>query len=147
MWFAACFNKLLSAGRLARYAAPLFLVLSGELGAPDNQMTREGLRISIDDPAVASAWKVLRTVNCERCHGKDYEGLAAPSIVDYVRTQGREPFVRAVLDGNAVRGMPAYRGNPLVDANIEGIYRYFAGRADGSIGKEARPAMRGQVQR
>jgi len=99
--------------------------------------------MAIDDPAVASAWQALRTLNCERCHGKGYEGLAAPSIVDYARTQGRESFVRAVLEGNAPRGMPAYRGNPLIDANIEGIYRYFAGRADGSIGQEDRPAMRG----
>lgn len=96
----------------------------------------------MDDPRIASAWQALRTVNCERCHGKGYEGLAAPSIVDYARTQNRESFVRAVLDGNPPRGMPGYRGNPLIAENIDAIYLYFLGRADGSIEPGARPAPR-----
>lgn len=83
---------------------------------------------------VVGAWRILRAVDCARCHGKDYEGLAAPSIVDYARTQSREMFVRMVLDGDPARGMPAYRGNPLVIERIDDIYRYFRGRADGTIG-------------
>ena len=149
MWYPARVAGILQVGRVARCAAPLFLALSGELGAPDSigPSQPQQLRVGIDDPAVASAWLALRTLNCERCHGKGYEGLAAPSIVDYARTQDHASFVRAVLDGNAPRGMPAYRGNPLVDANIEGIYRYFAGRADGSIGPEAKPAARAAANR
>ncbi len=143
MWCLARAAGTLQVGRIARYAAPLFLALSGELGTPDiTGPSQQQLRIGIDDPAVASAWQALRTLDCARCHGKSYEGLAAPSIVDYARTQGHASFVRAVLDGDAPRGMPAYRGNPIVDANIEGIYRYFAERVDGSISPEARPAGR-----
>ena len=97
-------------------------------------------RRAIDDPSVAHAWQALRTLNCERCHGPDQTGLAAPSIVDYARTQERAAFVRMVLDGDPPRGMPGYRGNPLVTGNIEGIYRYFAGRADRSIAPGDRPA-------
>jgi cytochrome c55X len=93
---------------------------------------------STDVPIVA-AWETLRAVECARCHGKDYDGLAAPSIIEYARTQNREMFVRMVLDGDPPRGMPGYRHNPRVLGSIDDIYRYFLGRAQGNIGK-GRPA-------
>ena len=91
------------------------------------------------DVRIVAAWETLRAVECARCHGKDYDGLAAPSIIEYARTQNREMFVRMVLDGDPARGMPAYRHNPRVLGNIDDIYGYFLGRAQGSIGK-GRPA-------
>ncbi|MDH5538805.1 MAG: cytochrome c [Rhizobacter sp.] len=93
----------------------------------------------LDDPAVATAWRTLRVMDCARCHGKGYHGSSGPSVVEYARTQSREMFVRAVLDGNPGRGMPGYRGNPLVEPAIDGIYRYFKGRADGLIAEDDRP--------
>ncbi|BBU31635.1 hypothetical protein BTHE68_53690 [Burkholderia sp. THE68] len=87
----------------------------------------------------ADAWRALRIADCARCHGKDYEGLAAPSIVGFARTQSRERFIAAILDGNPPMGMPAYRGNALIENHIDAIYRYFAGRADGSIAASATP--------
>jgi cytochrome c55X len=99
----------------------------------------EDAHASLDEPRVANAWRVLRIVNCERCHGKDYEGLAAPSVVEYARTQTRERFVRTLLDGDPPRGMPGYRDNPLVSESIDGIYRYFVGRANGAIDATSRP--------
>lgn len=103
----------------------------------------ESARPPLDDPRVASAWRALRVVNCERCHGKDYEGLAAPSIVNYARTQSRETFVRMLLDGDPPRGMPGYRDNRLVSKNVDGIYGYFIGRANGTIHATSRPKWRG----
>ena len=102
----------------------------------------------IDDPRVASAWRVLRTLNCERCHGRDYDGLAAPSVLAFARTQSRESFVRALLEGDPPRGMPGYRANPLVSENTDGIYLYFVGRANGSIRRDDRPksASRGSTR-
>lgn len=50
----------------------------------------------ITDFGIASAWRTLRAIDCARRHGNDYEGLAAPSIVNYARTQSRDMFVRAV---------------------------------------------------
>jgi cytochrome c55X len=91
------------------------------------------------DASIAKAWRVLRTVDCARCHGKEYTGLAAPSIVDYAATQSRDMFVRMVLDGDPIRGMPGYRSNALVADNIDDIYRYFIARAKGDIGPEYRP--------
>jgi mono/diheme cytochrome c family protein len=91
------------------------------------------------DASIAKAWRVLRVVDCARCHGKDYTGLAAPSIVGYAATQSRDMFVRMVLDGDPIRGMPGYRSNALVADNIDNIYRYFVARAKGDIGPEYRP--------
>jgi cytochrome c55X len=96
----------------------------------------------LDDPELASAWQTLRTMDCARCHGKAYHGSSGPSIVEYARTQSREMFVSAVLDGNPPRGMPGYRGNPFIEPAIDGIYRYFKGRADGTIAAEDRPVPR-----
>ncbi|MPW21897.1 hypothetical protein GCT13_34795 [Paraburkholderia sp. CNPSo 3157] len=106
----------------------------------DADTGRTGSRLT--DDAVVSTWRTLRAVDCARCHGKDYQGLAAPSIVEYARTQSREMFVRMVLDGEPSRGMPAYRDNPLIAAHIDDIYRYFLGRADGTIPADPRPAQR-----
>jgi mono/diheme cytochrome c family protein len=81
------------------------------------------------DTGIASAWRTLRAADCARCHGKDYDGLAAPSIVDYARSRSQEDFARMVLNGNPPRGMPAYRDNPAIVDQINEIYRYFKGRA------------------
>ena len=91
------------------------------------------------DTGIANAWRVLRVVDCARCHGKDYSGLAAPSIVDYAALQSREMFVRMILDGDAIRGMPGYRGNAYVVDNLDDIYRYFRARASGDVSPEYRP--------
>lgn len=98
--------------------------------------------LTFADAGMARAWRALRALDCARCHGKGYEGLAAPSIVNFARTQSREMFVRAVLDGDPPRGMPGYRGNPWIAENIDDIYRYFLGRADGSIDATSRPHER-----
>jgi cytochrome c55X len=59
--------------------------------------------------------------------------------VAYARTQSRESFVRALLDGDPPRGMPGYRAYPLVSENVEGIFRYFLGRANATIHRNDRP--------
>jgi mono/diheme cytochrome c family protein len=91
------------------------------------------------DAGIANAWRVLRTVDCARCHGKAYTGLAAPSIVEYAATQSRDTFVRTVLNGDPTRGMPGYGSNAFVAENVDDIYRYFIARANGDIGAESRP--------
>jgi mono/diheme cytochrome c family protein len=86
-----------------------------------------------DDEAFVRTWRTLRAVDCARCHGGDHDGLAAPSIVDYARLVSHDRFVAAILDGNPSRGMPAYRDNARIADHIDDIYRYFVGRADGTI--------------
>jgi hypothetical protein len=86
------------------------------------------------DPAIARAWRVLRQVDCARCHGRSYEGLAAPSIVDYAATRTPEQFTRMIVDGDPSRGMPGYRSNAYVVDHLDDIRRYFVARANGTIG-------------
>ncbi len=93
------------------------------------------------DARIANAWRVLRAVDCARCHGKDYAGLAAPSIVGYAATQSRETFFRMVLDGDPIRGMPGYRSNAYVTESLDDIYRYFRSRSNGDIGPDYRPLL------
>ena len=91
------------------------------------------------DKRIANGWRVLRAVDCARCHGKDYTGLAAPSIVRYAASVNRETFIRTVLDADPPRGMPGYRANPYVTDNLDDIYRYFQARAAGYVSPDYRP--------
>lgn len=122
----------------ARRAALIVGCLVLAVSMPGNA-GQESTHATIDDPQVARAWRALRVVNCDRCHGKDYEGMSAPSIVAFAAGQSREMFFRMLLDGNPPRGMPGYQSNPLVTDNIDGIYRYFTLRANGTIFPESRP--------
>jgi len=75
---------------------------------------------------------VLRTMDCARCHGRDYRGWAAPSLLAAVRDGSRQRFERSVLEGDPVRGMPGYRSQPLVADSIDAIYAYLVALATGT---------------
>jgi cytochrome c55X len=79
-------------------------------------------------------WNALRAMDCARCHGRDYAGWTAPSLIDSVRDGSRERFDHWVLEGDVVRGMPGYRSQPLVVAEIDAIYAYLLARARRDIG-------------
>ena len=79
-------------------------------------------------------WTALRAMDCARCHGRDHDGWAAPSLIAGVREGSRERFDRWVLDGDIGRGMPGYRSQPLVAAELDAIYAYLLARARGDIG-------------
>ena len=81
-----------------------------------------------------AAWAALRAMDCARCHGRDYDGWAAPSLLASVRDLPRERFDRWVLDGDIGRGMPGYRSQPLVVAEIDAIHAYLLARSRGEIG-------------
>ena len=90
---------------------------------------------AVEDPAtLARGWRVLRAMDCARCHGRDYTGSAAPSLLAAVREGPRERFDRYVLDGDIGRGMPGYRGQPVVATNLDAIHAYLLARASGAIG-------------
>jgi hypothetical protein len=129
--------------RRGRYAAwvcfaGLLALAASAQGGED--VTQPASRVCTD-ARIANAWRVLRVVDCARCHGKDYAGFAAPSIVAYAATQSREIFVRTIIDGDPIRGMPGYRDNAYVAENVEDIYCYFLARANGQIGPDYRPPM------
>jgi cytochrome c55X len=79
-------------------------------------------------------WNALRAMDCARCHGRDYDGWAAPSLIAGVRDGSRERFDHWVLDGDIGRGMPGYRSQPLVVTELDAIYAYLLARARGDIG-------------
>jgi len=85
------------------------------------------------DPVIYAGWQAMRQLDCARCHGRDYTGSVGGSLLESARTRTREEFVRLVLEGNASRGMPPYRGVALAVENAEGIYAYLRGRADDTI--------------
>jgi len=86
------------------------------------------------DAQLARGWSTMRAMDCARCHGRDYQGSTAPSLLAAVREAPRERFDRYVLDGDITRGMPGYRSQPAVTANLDAIYAYLLARAKGEIG-------------
>jgi mono/diheme cytochrome c family protein len=64
-------------------------------------------------------------MDCARCHGRDFAGWAAPSLLAAVREGSRERFDYFVLEGDAMRGMPGYRSQPRVTQDLDAIYAYL----------------------
>ncbi len=90
-----------------------------------------------DDALAARGRATLRAMDCARCHGGDYAGSSGPSLRAAVRDGSRERFERMVLDGDIVRGMPGYRSQPRVVADLDAVYAYL--RADGCAGTRGAP--------
>jgi cytochrome c55X len=100
-----------------------FLVSAGHCAAAGNTV----------DSATYQGWKTVRQLDCARCHGRDFTGSVGPSLIASAQTRSAEEFKRLVLEGVPERGMPPYRSVASVLANIDGIYAYFLGRAQGTI--------------
>jgi cytochrome c55X len=83
------------------------------------------------DPA--RGWAALRAMDCARCHGREYGGWSAPSLLAAVRDGPRERFDRYVLEGDPMRGMPGYRSHPLILAELDAIYAYLRARSEGRV--------------
>ncbi len=113
--------------------APLFLagaMGSVAAGEPATYGVESGNQV---DARTFAAWQTLRQMDCARCHGADWDGSTGPSILAYVRSQPKESFARVVLEGSPGQGMPGYRGTARVRDNIDAIYSYFKGVAEGKI--------------
>jgi mono/diheme cytochrome c family protein len=118
--------------QLYRSLLPLVaLAASAALAGQLPYTVQDGTRV---DARTYAGWRTLRQFDCARCHGPDYQGSVGPSLIESVRARSREEFIRLVLEGNPVRGMPPYGEVERVRDNVEGIYGYFRGRADGAIG-------------
>jgi mono/diheme cytochrome c family protein len=106
---------------LAPLMALIFAAPHVDAADPDHQAQRERGR------------NALRAMDCARCHGRDYDGWAAPSLIAGVRNGSRERFDHWVLEGDIGRGMPGYRSQSLVVAELDAIYAYLLARARGDI--------------
>ena len=84
-----------------------------------------GAAAAVAPACEARGRNALRAMDCARCHGRDYRGWSAPSLIAAVRDGSRERFDWYVLEGDVMRGMPGYRSQPLVVAEIDAIYAYL----------------------
>ena len=82
-------------------------------------------------------FQIVRQLDCARCHGAGYEGQVGPSLLASAKQRSPEDFKRLVLEGNPSKGMPAYKNTPSAAENIDAVYAYFKGRAEGTV--EAKP--------
>jgi len=116
--------------------------------------------------AVYSGWRVFQA-NCAGCHGADATGGAGPDLLPRVRDLGQRQFVDMLLtryewanppaqptrssperetwiDDVVQRRkgalvIPAWQGEPRVDAHVVDLYAWLSARAQGTQGP-GRPA-------
>lgn len=81
---------------------------------------------------IAVGERVLRELDCARCHGVDYRGGVGPSLIDSVRSRSRVAFTRMLLEGSPERGMPPYKSIAGVAQSADGIYDFLRAVAEGS---------------
>ena len=89
-------------------------------------------------------WRQYST-QCARCHGQDV--LGNPVAADLLKSTApgapmadHKAFSTVVKDGRPSKGMPAL-GAVLTDPQVDAIYAYVKGRAEGRIaaGRPERP--------
>lgn len=82
-----------------------------------------------DAAELQRGFAALRAMDCARCHGRDYDGWSAPSLLAGVREGSRERFDWYVLKGDITRGMPGYEGQPLVATHLNAMHAYLVAAA------------------
>ncbi|MDB5959680.1 MAG: methanol dehydrogenase [Massilia sp.] len=107
----------ISAGAAAAAAAAPYKVIEG------NKVDSQTLQ----------GWRTWRALACERCHGASQEGLVGPSLVNSLKVLTPEEFRNTVLHGRVAKGMPNFDGSKMVVDNVDNLYAYLRGRADGAI--------------
>jgi len=85
------------------------------------------------DKVTLEGWRTWRALACERCHGAQQQGLVGPSLLESLRRLTLEEFKSTVIKGRPEKGMPNFDGSKMVMENIDGLYAYLKGRADGAI--------------
>ena len=87
-------------------------------------------------PVEYDGWRQYST-HCARCHGQDV--LGNPVAADLLKSAGsggpmakHDAFVPVVKAGRPERGMPGF-ASVLTDTQVDAIYAYVKGRADGKI--------------
>jgi len=85
------------------------------------------------DKMTLEGWRTWRALACERCHGARQEGLVGPPLVESLKRLSKEEFKQTMLKGRPEKGMPNFDGSKMVTENLDGLYAYLKGRADGAI--------------
>ena len=139
----------------------LAIVISGCTLQWQNTQPAEAYAAQVQAPGSPYlGWRVFQE-KCMACHGADAMGTAGtPNLLPRVREMGPRRFAGLVLtryDWNLPDGdreavaeqllqgqrslltMPAWQGEPRVDAHIMDLYAYLSARAEGRLGL-GRPA-------
>jgi cytochrome c553 len=85
------------------------------------------------DANTMKGFRAWRAAACDRCHGANQEGLVGPSLLTSMKTLTKEEFVKTVRDGRLDKGMQSFSTSPQVMENMDHLYAYLKGRADGKI--------------
>lgn len=85
------------------------------------------------DHNTMEGFRTWRAAACDRCHGPNQEGLVGPSLIESLKTLAKEDFVKTISEGRVEKGMPPWKENKSVMANIDNLYAYLKGRSDGKI--------------
>ena len=143
------------------------LLLAGCAAQPESTKAAQQLGPRSGPPsAVYTGWRVFQG-NCAGCHGADATGGAGPDLLPRVRDLGQRQFVdmlltryewtnppspptrpsaerEAWIDDIVQRRkgalvMPAWQGEPRVNAHVVDLYAWLSARADGTQ-RPGRPA-------
>lgn len=138
-----------------------------EVEFENTRAAQELARSSRPKGSVYAGWRVFQE-RCASCHGADAGGTASgPDLLPRVAQMGPRRFVGLVLQrydwmlppAQVGQGrdasetfidevmqrkepalvMPAWQGNPMVNAHIADLYAYLTARADGSQGRGRPP--------
>jgi mono/diheme cytochrome c family protein len=90
----------------------------------------DGVRV---DRNTLTGFRTWRSAACDRCHGANQEGMVGPSLIDSLKRLSKDEFANTVLNGRLDKGMPSFKDNKQVADNIERLYAYLKGRANGDI--------------
>lgn len=114
---------------LASIALCALLPAHAEDASPPYQV-KDGNKV---DAKTLEGWRTWRALSCDRCHGRNQEGLVGPSLVQSLKTMTKEEFKKTVLNGRPEKGMPNFSTSKMVVDNVDGLYAYLKGRSDGAI--------------
>jgi mono/diheme cytochrome c family protein len=85
------------------------------------------------DAETMKGFRAWRAAACDRCHGANQEGLVGPSLLNSMKTLTKAEFVKTVRDGRLDKGMQSFGNSEIVMQNMDQLYAYLKGRADGAI--------------
>ncbi len=85
------------------------------------------------DANTMNGFRAWRAAACDRCHGANQEGLVGPPLTESMKTLSKEEFVKVIRDGRLEKGMQSFGNSEMVMKNMDNLYAYLKGRADGAI--------------
>jgi mono/diheme cytochrome c family protein len=101
-----------------------------------------GPRVSAEE---YEGWRQY-SVQCTRCHGQDVTGNPVAAHLLESASEGgpvatKEAFTKVVAEGRVTKGMPPFKAI-MTPEQIEAVYAYVKGRADGriAVGRPAAPS-------